>query len=177
MLIHHCRCKWWSCRWFETPHYNDVIKTTMASQITSLTFIHALIKENIKAPRHWPLRGEFTGTGEFPAQRSSNAENVSIWWRQMMRSIMSTIMNSPWLSSVSDWISSSFSKQGRPGRGEIQYSRSRLMTSHTAMTHSLLPSSLRATTRHPNTSNPGNRKEQRKSMTVFSCTHYTPTKW
>ena len=39
------------------------------------------IKENIKAPRHWPLCGEFTGTGEFPAQRASYAENVSIWWR------------------------------------------------------------------------------------------------
>ena len=25
--------------------------------------------------------GEFTGTGEFPAQRASYAENVSIWWR------------------------------------------------------------------------------------------------
>ena len=25
--------------------------------------------------------GEFTGTGEFPAQRTSYAENVSIWWR------------------------------------------------------------------------------------------------
>ena len=35
----------------------------------------------IKAPRHWPLCGEFTGTGEFPAQRASYAENVSIWWR------------------------------------------------------------------------------------------------
>ena len=39
------------------------------------------IKENIKAPRHWPLWGEFTGTGEFPAQRASYAANVSIWWR------------------------------------------------------------------------------------------------
>ena len=39
------------------------------------------MKENIKAPRHWPLCGEFTGTSEFPAQRASNAENVSIWWR------------------------------------------------------------------------------------------------
>ena len=38
-------------------------------------------KENIKAPRHWPLCGEFTGTGEFPAQKASYAENVSIWWR------------------------------------------------------------------------------------------------
>ena len=39
------------------------------------------IKEDIKAPRYWPLCGEFTGTGEFPAQRASYAENVSIWWR------------------------------------------------------------------------------------------------
>ena len=43
-------------------------------------FIQTQIKENIKAPRHWPLCGEFTGTGEFPAQRASYAENVSIWW-------------------------------------------------------------------------------------------------
>ena len=57
-----------------------------ASQITSLAlftqpFIQTHIKENIKAPRHWPLCGEFTGTGEFPAQKASYAENVSIWWR------------------------------------------------------------------------------------------------
>ena len=44
-------------------------------------FIQTPIKENIKAPRHWPLCGEFTGTGEFPTQRSSYAEKVSIWWR------------------------------------------------------------------------------------------------
>ena len=43
------------------------------------------MKENIKAPRHWPLCGEFTGTGEFPAQRASYAENVSIWWRHHVR--------------------------------------------------------------------------------------------
>ena len=28
-----------------------------------------------------PLCGEFTGTSEFLAQRASNVENVSIWWR------------------------------------------------------------------------------------------------
>ena len=67
-------------------HYIDVIMATMASQITSLRlftqpFIQTQIKENTKAPRHWPFYGEFTGTGEFPAQRASKAENVSIWWR------------------------------------------------------------------------------------------------
>ena len=40
------------------------------------------IKENIKAPRHCLFGGELTGTGEFPAQRASNAENGSIWWRR-----------------------------------------------------------------------------------------------
>ena len=47
-------------------HYNDVIMGAMASQITSLPifiqlFIQVQIKEKIKAPRHWPLCGEFTG--------------------------------------------------------------------------------------------------------------------
>ena len=58
---------------------------TIASQITSLTIVYwtvysdTQIKQNIKAPRHWPVCGEFTG--EFPAQMAINAENVSIWWR------------------------------------------------------------------------------------------------
>ena len=52
-----------------------------ASGLFTQPFIQMQIKENIKAPRHWPLCGEFTGTGEFPAQKASYAENVSIWWR------------------------------------------------------------------------------------------------
>ena len=39
-------------------------------------FIQAQTKENIKAPRHWPFCGEFTGDREFPAQIASNAENI-----------------------------------------------------------------------------------------------------
>ena len=50
-----------------------------ASRLFTQPFIQAQIKANIKAPRHWPLWGEFTG--ELPSQMSSNAENVSIWWR------------------------------------------------------------------------------------------------
>ena len=37
-----------------------------ASWLFAQPFIQAQIKENIKAPCHWPLCGEFTGTGEFP---------------------------------------------------------------------------------------------------------------
>ena len=48
---------------------------SLASPLFTQPFIHTQINENIKAPRHWPL------WGEFPAQMASNAENVSIWWR------------------------------------------------------------------------------------------------
>ena len=70
----------------QIQHCCDVIMGTMASQITSLTivystFIQAQIKENIKAPRHWPLCGELTGDRWIPEQMASNAENISIWIR------------------------------------------------------------------------------------------------
>ena len=64
-----CRCMTQTC--LKSP----------ASRLFTQTFIQTQIKENIKAPRHWPLWGEFTGTGEFPAQRASYAEIVSVWWR------------------------------------------------------------------------------------------------
>ena len=67
-------------------HYDDVRMGAIASQITSLAIVYSTVnsdayQRNIKDPRHWPLCGEFTGTGEFPAQRASYAENVFIWWR------------------------------------------------------------------------------------------------
>ena len=43
---------------------DDVIMGTIASQITSLPIVYWTVywdAENIKAPRHWPLCGEFTG--------------------------------------------------------------------------------------------------------------------
>ena len=67
--IQKCPCKkklkllFANCRSF---HYNDVIMSAMTSQITGVSIIvhllvQAQIKENTKAPRHWPLCGEFTG--------------------------------------------------------------------------------------------------------------------
>ena len=50
-------------------HYDDVIMSAIASQITSLTIVYSIVysdKENIKAPRHWPLCGEFTGDRWIP---------------------------------------------------------------------------------------------------------------
>ena len=65
-------------------HYNDVIWArwrlrSPASRLFIKPFIQAQIKENIKAPRHWPFCAGYSPvTDEFPAQKASNAENVSI---------------------------------------------------------------------------------------------------
>ena len=58
----------------------------MASQITSLTVVYSIVNLGADQSKHQSFASltfvwEFTGTGEFPAQRASNAENVSIWWR------------------------------------------------------------------------------------------------
>ena len=52
-------------------HYSD--KSPDSRLLTQL-FIQAQIKENIKAPRHWLLCGDFTG-------------DVSIWWRHHNMSV------------------------------------------------------------------------------------------
>ena len=51
-----------------------------ASNPVMQAFVKTQIKENINAPRHWPLWGEFPGDRWFPSQRASNAENVSLRW-------------------------------------------------------------------------------------------------
>ena len=64
-------CEWAVDKGIGAPRYNAGIMSAMASQITNLTivcwaFIKAQLKENIKAPRHWPLCGEFTGNRWIP---------------------------------------------------------------------------------------------------------------
>ena len=55
---------------------------TMASQITSLMIVYSTAYSGTdKKPNKVPRYMFLCGTGEFPAQMSSNAENVSIWWR------------------------------------------------------------------------------------------------
>ena len=89
--IAHQKYVWWDflpLDIFMRFHYTNIIMGTIASQITSLTIVYSTVysdadQKNIKAPHHWPLCGEFTGTCEFPAQMASNAENVSIWWHHV----------------------------------------------------------------------------------------------
>ena len=70
----------------EIYHYSDITMSETASQIIGVSMVcstvcSAQIKVNMKAPRHWPLQGNSPVTGEFPAQRASNAKTLSIWWR------------------------------------------------------------------------------------------------
>ena len=60
--------------------------STMASQITSLTIVYSTVYSgadqiNIKELRHRLCGWNSPVNGEFPTQRTSNAENVSSWWR------------------------------------------------------------------------------------------------
>ena len=71
-----------------TLHYNDVIMSAMASQITSLTNVYPMVYSGADQRQHQSsaslafVRVNQPVTGEVPAQRASNAENVSIWWRR-----------------------------------------------------------------------------------------------
>ena len=64
-------------------HFSDVIMGPMASQITSLTNVYSTVYSGADKKKHQSsgslafVRG-IPLTGEFPAHRASNAENVSI---------------------------------------------------------------------------------------------------
>ena len=59
----------------------------MMSQITSLIIVYSIVCSMRRSKKTSKLRvtglceGNPPVTGEFPAQRVSNAKNVSIWWR------------------------------------------------------------------------------------------------
>ena len=65
-------------------HYTDVIMSAIASQITSLRIVYSTVLFRRRSKKTSKLRvaglceGNSPGTGEFPAQIASNAENVSI---------------------------------------------------------------------------------------------------
>ena len=74
------------CIHVSEKNYSGVIMGTMASQITSLTIIYSSVYSRLRSKKTSKLRvtGPCAGislvTGEFPAQKVSNAENAFIWW-------------------------------------------------------------------------------------------------
>ena len=86
-------------------HYIDVIMTTLASQITSLTVVYSIVHSDPDQRKHqsfaslaivWGIHR----TGEFPEQRASNTESVSISWRHhvsgALRQVINTYVNIYW---------------------------------------------------------------------------------
>ena len=83
------------CSWFSsflrryvhlTVHYIDVIMTTIASQITSLTVVFSTVYSDVDQRKHqssaslafvWGIHRDRW----IPRTKGSYAENVSIWWR------------------------------------------------------------------------------------------------
>ena len=68
-----------------TNHYCDVLMGIVASQITSLTIVYTTVYSDADQSKHQSCASlafmwGIPGTGEFPAQMASYAENVSIWW-------------------------------------------------------------------------------------------------
>ena len=55
----------------------------IATQITSLTVVYSTVYSDADQGKYQSSASLafVSGTGEFPAQMASNAENVSIWWR------------------------------------------------------------------------------------------------
>ena len=68
-------------------HYNDAIMSVIASQITGVPIVYLTVCSGADQREHQSsaslafVGGIHTVTGDFPVQRASNAENVSIWWR------------------------------------------------------------------------------------------------
>ena len=70
--------------------------SAMASQITSLTIVYSNVysgedQRNLQSSASLAFAGNSPETGEFPAQRISNAENVSNWCDSALRLEISTI--------------------------------------------------------------------------------------
>ena len=76
----------------QLSHYGDVIMSAMASQITSLTFVYSTVYSGADQRKHqssaslafvrgihrWPVNSPHKGP-------CSNADNVSISWRHMLK--------------------------------------------------------------------------------------------
>ena len=78
-------------------HYSDVIMGTMASRTTNLTIVYSTVYSGADQKKTSKLRvsglceRNSSVTGEFPAQRASNVENVSIWWRHHVTQPCTTV--------------------------------------------------------------------------------------
>ena len=76
-----------------TPHYRDVIMGAMTSQIISASIVYSTVCSGTDK-KTWMLHVTCLCevTGEFPSQRTSDAGNVSVWWRHLAAVIDENIL-------------------------------------------------------------------------------------
>ena len=85
-------------------HYNDVIMSVMASQITSVTIAYSTVYWRCRSKKTSKLgviglcKGNSPVTSKFPTQKPINAEKVSIWWCHHVKLIYD---HQSWVSSRS----------------------------------------------------------------------------
>ena len=78
--------KFWQICNLQLPHCNDIIMGMLAFRITSTTIVYSTLYSRRISKKTPKVRitglsaGNSQVTSEFPTQRASNAENVSIWW-------------------------------------------------------------------------------------------------
>ena len=76
-----------TCDIWNQIYYSDVIMSAMASQTTGVSMVYSTLCSGADQRKHQSssslafVMGNSPATGEFPSQRASNAENISIWWR------------------------------------------------------------------------------------------------
>ena len=67
---------------YTVDHYSGIIMSSMASQITSLKIVYSAVYSGADKKKKICVTGLCEGnspvTAEFPAQKASNAENLSI---------------------------------------------------------------------------------------------------
>ena len=73
----NCSTTW---QWIRVSYYNDAIISAVASHIIVVTIVSSGADQRKKCSASLFFLGEFTGDRWIPARRSSNAENISIWW-------------------------------------------------------------------------------------------------
>ena len=93
----------------ECSRYNDIIMSAMASQITGVSIVCSTVCSGADQRKHQSsaslafVRGIHQWPVAFPAQRTSNADIVSIWWRHKKMTKFEILQNMK-TYSLSIWL-------------------------------------------------------------------------
>ena len=94
----------WSLQWRRNDR--DVVSNTSFKIVYSVVYSSADQRKPQSSASLAFCEGKSPATGEFPSQRASNAENVSIWWRNHVGLILvhGLYVVIVWLYSISCYI-------------------------------------------------------------------------